>query len=79
MKKNKGLRITVKVVMTIVLVIVMLLALVKVGERLFFTPFYSNAQAEFKIPGLSEGYIPQGLELVTITSQKLSRVKCSCS
>ena len=69
MKKNKGLRITVKVIMTIVLVIVMLLALVKVGERLFFTPFYSNAQAEFKIPGLSEGYIPQGLELVTITNE----------
>lgn len=68
MKKNKGLKITVKVIMTIVLVVVMLLALVKVGERLFFTPFYSNAQSEFKIPALSEGYIPQGLEKITITS-----------
>lgn len=66
MKNNKALKITVKVIMTIVLVIVMLLALVKVGERLFFTPFYSNAQAEFKIPGLGEGYIPQGLEKITL-------------
>ena len=72
MKKNKGLRITVKVIMTIVLVIVMLLAIVKVGERLFFTPFYSNAAAEFKIPGLSEGYIPQGFELYTVTNEDQS-------
>ena len=52
-KKNQGLRLTVKIIMTIVLVVVLLLALVKVGERLFFTPFYSNANAEFRIPGLS--------------------------
>ena len=68
-KKNKGLRLTVKIIMTIVLVVVLLLALVKVGERLFFTPFYSNANAEFKIPGLSEGYIPQGLELYSVTNE----------
>lgn len=66
---NKGLRITLKVLLTILLVVIFLLAGVKVGERLFFTGFFTNASTEFKIPGLSEGYIPQGFEKITLKDE----------
>lgn len=63
---NKGLKITLRVLVTIILVVVLLLALVKVGERIFFTGFFTNAETEFKIPGLNDGYIPQGFEKIEL-------------
>lgn len=53
-------------------VIVLLLAL-KAGERIIYASFYGKAEKEFKIPGLSENYVPQGLDYL---SDQESFVSC---
>ena len=58
--KNKALKITLTVVVSIVLVVIMLLALVKIGERILFTSFHVNSTTEFKVPGVSDGLVQQG-------------------
>lgn len=36
-----------------------------------FSDFYSDAQAHFKVPGLDEGFVPQGLHYVSSTGEFL--------
>ena len=38
--------------------------LVYVGEKIWFAKFFMNADREFKIPGLSDGYVPQGFDYI---------------
>ncbi|MBQ8162973.1 MAG: hypothetical protein IJZ93_01210 [Clostridia bacterium] len=56
----------VKKVLSIILIILIVLALlfvcISVGEKIVFAKFFSNAQKEFKIPGLFTGYTPQGFD-----------------
>lgn len=62
--KSKAAKIALRVGIIIVCSVLALLALVYVGEKLFFARFFMNADREFKIPGLSEGYVPQGFDYV---------------
>ena len=62
--KKKIMKIALIAVVSIVLLVICLLALVKVGERLLFTSFYSNATTEFKTPGIADGFIQQGFDYV---------------
>lgn len=61
-KKKKALKITLSIIAGIVLGLAVILGLVKVGERLFFAPFYFNATTEFKTPGLADGLVQQGFD-----------------
>ena len=62
MKKKKALKITLSILAGIVLGLAVILALVKVGERLFFAPYYFNATTEFQVPGLADGLVQQGFD-----------------
>ncbi len=62
--KNKALKITLTVVVSIVLAIILLLALVKIGERILFTSFFVNSSSEFKTPGIADGFIHQGFDYI---------------
>ena len=62
--KNKAVRITVITLSIILGVIIILLAGVKIGERIRYKDFYSNASKEFKMPGISDGLVQQGMEYV---------------
>ncbi len=57
-------RILGKFFLTLVTLIISLLCLVFVGEKLLFAPFFMQAQAEMKIPGLWSGFVTQGFEKV---------------
>lgn len=63
--KNKALKITLIVLISIVLFVVLLLSVVKIGERLIFASFFSNVETEFKVPGISDGFTQQGFDLYT--------------
>lgn len=60
--KNKAVKITLSVLAGIVLGIAILLALVKIGEKLVFAPYYFKSTTEFKVPGLSDGLVQQGFD-----------------
>lgn len=57
-------RIIGKFFLTLVTVMLSLVCLVFVGEKLLFAPFFMQAQAEMKIPGLWTGFVTQGFEKV---------------
>lgn len=63
--KNKALRITLITLSIIIGVILILLAGVKIGERIIFRDFYKDANKEFKMPGLGDGVVQQGMEYVS--------------
>lgn len=51
------------IILAIVLgAILLLLAGIRAGERIIYADFYAKAEKEFRIPGLSENYVPQGLD-----------------
>ena len=62
--KNKALKITLTVVVSIVLAVILLLALVKIGERILFTSFFVNSETEFKVPGIADGFVQQGFDYI---------------
>lgn len=62
--KNKVLKITLTVVVSIVLAVILLLALVKIGERILFTSFFVNSSTEFKTPGIADGFVHQGFDYI---------------
>ena len=54
-----------KIILTVAIavgVILLLLAGIRAGERIIYADFYEKADKEFAIPGLSENYVPQGLD-----------------
>ncbi len=60
--KTKALKITLSVIAGIVMAVAILLALVKIGEKLVFAPYYFNSETEFKVPGLAHGFVQQGFD-----------------
>ncbi len=62
--KNKALKIVLTVVVCVVLTVIAVLALVKIGERVLFFSFYAKSTKEFKVPGVSDGFVQQGFEFV---------------
>ena len=60
--KNKALRIVLVAAVALTLLVICLLAGVKLGERILFTRFYFNGSTEFKVPGVSDGFIQQGFD-----------------
>jgi len=64
MFKNKALKwIFISIIGLIALVVLVLVGF-SIGEKIVFSEFYSQAEKEMPIPGLSEGYIPQGFDYV---------------
>lgn len=59
---NKGLKITLIVLSSLIVFLMVFVLLFKAGERIKYNSFYKNAQKEFAIPGLMEGYVPQGFD-----------------
>ncbi len=60
--KNKALKISLIILISLVLAVVILLSVVKVGERILFAGFFSNVETEFKVPGINDGFIQQGFD-----------------
>ncbi len=59
---KKGLRITVAVILCAVFAVLYSLLGFKLFDQFQYRDFYGSSQAEFSIPGLNQGYIPQGFE-----------------
>ncbi len=62
--KNKVAKIALKSAIIFVCSVLALLLLVYVGEKIWFAHFFANSDREMKIPGLSEGYVPQGFDYI---------------
>ncbi|MBO5203968.1 MAG: hypothetical protein J6B72_05095 [Clostridia bacterium] len=69
--KNKILKIVLRVLLAIVLLIFTVLGVFSIGERFVFWNFYHNSERHEPIPGLWEGYIPQGYTVLD-SSTRLS-------
>ncbi len=69
---KKPIKIILKALAIIIAVIVVLLVGVKVGEKIWFASFYVGAQKEFPIPGLNDGFVPQGLTFDTDSAKFLA-------
>lgn len=50
------------VIISILLAIAVLFFALRIGELIAFAPFFSRAKAEFNMPGISSGFIGQGLD-----------------
>ena len=61
MKEKKALKITLKVLGILLGFIILVLGIIKVGERIIFKDFYDNASKEFKMPGTADGLVQQGI------------------
>ena len=62
--KNKAVRITVITLSVIIGIIILALACVKIGERIIFSEFYKDANKEFKMPGVNDGLVQQGMTYI---------------
>ena len=55
-----------KILATILVIICVLALIVVIGARIYFRSpakeYYSHSTAEFKIPDIDNGFIPQGLD-----------------
>lgn len=58
---NKMLKISTIIVATILAVVILLLIGLKVGEKLRYIRFYTNAEKEFRTPGISDNLVQQGM------------------
>lgn len=63
-KKRSPLKIVLKVVIIIICVAAILLAAIRAGFTIAYISFYNNSNVEFTIPGLNDGFVPQGLDYV---------------
>lgn len=52
--------------------VLLLLAGIRAGERIIYADFYEKANKEFRIPGLSENFVPQGLDYLLETQSFIS-------
>ena len=59
---KKVLSVCGKVLFWLVFAVLCILLAVRVVDYAAFFPFYSNAQAVFAMPGIHEGYVPQGFD-----------------
>ena len=51
--------------------ILLAIGVAKIVERVIYADFYANARNEFGIPGLNEGFVPQGMDHVEEAEQML--------
>ncbi len=63
-KSRRALKILLQVLASIIIIIAILLIDIRVGEKIAFAGFYSNAQRELPIPGVNDGFVGQGLDYV---------------
>lgn len=61
---NKALKIMLITVGLVLGIILLLLLGLKIGEKLRYLSFYKNANREFKMPGVSDNLVQQGMEYV---------------
>ncbi len=69
---KKAVKLAVKITGIAVAVVIILLAGVKIGEKLWFADFYGGAKVAFAIPELNKGFVPQGLTLDSETNKFLA-------
>lgn len=50
------------IIASIVLAFLVIFSGIRIGERIVFASFFSNAKAEFTTPGMSKGFVGQGLD-----------------
>ena len=60
----KGLRITGKVLLNIVVVLIVLLLLLHLGVTALYFDFFLHSKGEFLVPGLDAAFVPQGFDYV---------------
>lgn len=60
MKKQKALKITLTTLGILLGIIILVLGVVRLGERIIFSDFYEYADKEFKMPGTADGLVQQG-------------------
>ena len=53
-----------KILRGVLISVVLLLLLLWVGVTVFYWPYFSNSQADFFIPGLWDGFVPQGFDYI---------------
>jgi hypothetical protein len=63
-KKRNPLKIVLKVLIVIICVAAIILAAVRAVFTIAYISFYNNSNVEFTIPGLNDGFVPQGLDYV---------------
>ncbi len=61
---NKALKMFLIILGILVGIVLFLLVSVKLGEKLRYRSFYQNAEKEFKMPGISDNLVQQGMEYV---------------
>lgn len=70
-KKDKKISLPARIITATLALIIVLVAVAvigfSIGENIVFFKFYTNADKEFKIPGLWTGSVPQGFEYIEET------------
>ena len=61
---NKAGKTALRVLGTVIGVVAVILILFSVGEKIVFASFYANATQEMKTPGVSDGFVQQGLDYI---------------
>lgn len=69
--KNKILKWIFRIVIALILLILLAFSGFALGERIVFWSFYGNADIYEKIPGLWEGYVPQGYSFLDGTDTRI--------
>ncbi len=60
----KGLKITGKIILYVVAVLMVLLILVRLGVTIMYFDYFSNSESEFMVPGLTTGFVQQGFDYI---------------
>ncbi len=64
MIKNKALKISIRILLLFIISVLIILSIFVLIERITFFEFYKKSERLEKIPGLWEGYTPQGYSVV---------------
>ena len=60
----KGLKITGKVLLYVLVVLILLLLVLRFGVTAIYFDYFSNSKSEFVIPGLTTAFVPQGFDYI---------------
>lgn len=63
-KRRNPLIVILKVLACIIIILAILLIGIRIGEKFAFASFYNNAELEFPMPGVNDGFVGQGLDYV---------------
>ena len=61
-KLMRGFKISLCVFLSIVMLLMLLIAVLNIAKQIAYREFFSTAESNVNMPGLGEGFIPQGLE-----------------